>query len=103
MPRSSVSRLTNTLVQLGYLGLNESGSYRVGSQVLSVAYPLLARFKIRQLARPFMRAVDVRAGGNVSSAIQNDLNALMLDVTRTADPAPPDPFSPIRFQPKTPR
>ncbi|APL93594.1 IclR family transcriptional regulator [Sphingobium sp. TA15] len=97
MPRSSVSRLTNTLVQLGYLGLNESGSYRVGSQVLSVAYPLLARFKIRQIARPFMRDFAVRAGGNVSIAMSNDLNAIMLDVTRSDDTALPDYISDIGF------
>src|SRR3546814_15885958 len=84
MPRSSVSRLTNTLVQLGYLGRNESGAYRVGSQVLSVAYPLLARFKIRQAARPFMRDFAVRAGGNVSMAMPNGLHAIMLDVRRSA-------------------
>src|SRR3546814_19684350 len=81
MPRSSVSRLTNTLVQLGYLGRNESGAYRVGSQALSVAYPLLSRFKIRQSARPFMRDFAVRAGGNVSTVMSNSLHPIMLDVT----------------------
>src|SRR3546814_20875180 len=97
MPRSSVSRLTNTLVQLGYLGRNESGAYRVGSQVLSVAYPLLARFKIRHAARPFMRAFAVRAGGNVSMAMSNGLPAIMLDVTRPDDTVVSDYISAIDF------
>src|SRR3546814_16397311 len=83
MPRSSVSRLTNTLVQLGYLGRNESGAYRVGSQVLSVAYPLLARFKIRQAARPLMRDFAVREGGNVSMARENGIHEIQPEVHRS--------------------
>src|SRR3546814_13859388 len=97
MPRSSVSGLTNTLVHLGYLDRDESGVYRVGSQVLSVAYPLLARFKIRQAARPFMRDFAVRAGGNVSMAMSNGLHAIMLDVTRSDDTVVSDYISDIGF------
>src|SRR3546814_4333628 len=77
--------------------LNESGAYRVGSQVLSVAYPLLARFKIRQAARPFMRDFAVRAGGNVSMAMSNGLHAIMLDVTRSDDTVVSDYISDIGF------
>src|SRR3546814_20315434 len=44
-----------------------------------------------------MRDFAVRAGGNVSIAMSNDLNAIMLDVTRSDDTALPDYISDIGF------
>lgn len=88
LPRPSVSRLTNTLIQLGYLCRNSAGHYRVGSRVLSMAYPLLARFKIRQIARPLMRDFVQQIGGTVSIGIQDGADAILLEVTRANELMP---------------
>ncbi len=85
IPKSSVSRLTSTLVGLGYLSRDQKGRYRVGSRVLAVAYPLLARFRIRQIARPFMREFAENAGGTVSIGLANGTDAVLLEVARSAN------------------
>lgn len=50
MPRSSVSRLTHTLVKLGHLDYNgETGTYRIGLRVLSLQPAALAGTRMSEL------------------------------------------------------
>jgi len=56
IPRPTVSRLTYTLKQLGYLEHNERiEKYRLGAGVLALGYRYLARTGIRDIARPHMQ------------------------------------------------
>src|SRR5437762_2520656 len=54
LSRPTVSRLTYTLAQLGYLKRDAKG-FVLGLGVLAAAYPVLSALKVRQLARPLMR------------------------------------------------
>jgi len=85
LSRPTVSRLANTLVRLGYLSRDEKGRYRLGTRVLGIAYPLLARLKIRQLARPLMREFAAAAGGTVSLAMPIGLQFVYVETVRTTD------------------
>ena len=59
LPKPTVSRLTYTLTELGYLNYNtEFGKYELGTSVLALGYAALANFNIRQMARPHMRALS---------------------------------------------
>ena len=88
LSRPTVSRLTHTLAELGYLRRDANGRYRLGPQVLAVAYPLLAGLKIRQLARPMMRDFAAYAGGTVSIAMPHGFNFIYLETVRTSESAP---------------
>lgn len=67
LPKATVSRLTYTLSELGFLKRSDDKrSYSLGAAVLAMAYPVLASLSIRQVARPFMRDFSDREGVNVS-------------------------------------
>ncbi|WP_227367715.1 IclR family transcriptional regulator [Halomonas sp. M20] len=56
IPRPTVSRLTYTLKQLGYLQHNERlEKYRLGAGILALGYRYLASMGIRDVARPHMQ------------------------------------------------
>lgn len=56
IPKPSVSRLTYTLTQLGYLKYNSHlEKYQLGPGVLALGYRFFASHGIRQLARPYMQ------------------------------------------------
>ncbi|MCH8552703.1 MAG: IclR family transcriptional regulator [Natronospirillum sp.] len=56
IPKPSVSRLTYTLTQLGYLKFNTHlEKYQLGPGVLALGYRFFASDGIRQLARPYMQ------------------------------------------------
>src|SRR5213076_2511145 len=82
LSRPTVSRLTNTLVQLGYLARSDAGRYLLGTHILRVAYPLLAQLRIRQVARPSMREFAEQARGTVSIGTIDGLDALYVETTR---------------------
>lgn len=56
IPRPTVSRMTATLTQLGYLRYAEHlEKYRLGPGVLDLGYRYLASEGVRDIARPFMQ------------------------------------------------
>ena len=63
LPKSTVSRLTSTLVQLGYLIHREDQSrYEPSPTVLSLGYTFLANSRLRLMAAPAMREVARNTG-----------------------------------------
>ncbi len=88
LPKATVSRLTYTLMCLGYLTATEYyGKYRLGSATLSVGYPLLAQFTFRRAARPLMMKLAKSHSCNVSVAIRDRLSMVYLEVIRVSDRA----------------
>jgi len=84
LPKPTVSRLTYTLTQLGYLRhLARSSKYELGSAVLSLCYPLLANIKARQLARLAMKELAEYARGWVSLGMRERLNMVYIETSRS--------------------
>lgn len=80
LPAPTVSRLTYTLVAMGYLAQDEQQSkYRLGSGVLSLAYPLLEMFNIRRRARPLMLEMSRAVHGSVSIGIRDRFNIVYIE------------------------
>lgn len=80
LPASTVSRLTYTLVAMGYLAQDEHQSkYRLGSAVLSLGYPLLELFNIRRRARPLMLELARAFHGSVSIGIRDRFNIVYIE------------------------
>lgn len=58
LPKPTVSRLTYTLTQLGYLNYVEKYSkYALGNGVLALGYSLLSNMGIREIAKPLMQEI----------------------------------------------
>lgn len=87
LSRPTVSRLTSTLEQLGYLKRHARG-FALGLGVLAAAYPVLSALKVRQLARPLMRDFAAYAGGTVSLAMPFGLDFIYVETLRTTDAVP---------------
>lgn len=87
LSRPTVSRLTYTLAQLGYLKRDAKG-FAPGLGVLAAAYPVLSALKVRQLARPLMRDFATYAGGTVSIAMPFGLDFIYVETLRTTDAVP---------------
>jgi DNA-binding IclR family transcriptional regulator len=88
LSRPTVSRLTYTLAQLGYLKRDAKGRFELGLGILAAAYPVLSTLKVRQLARPLMRDFAAYAGGTVSIAMPFGLDFIYVETLRTTDAVP---------------
>lgn len=85
LTRPTVSRLTNTLLQLGYLRRGAGGKYHLSTRVLRVAYPVLAQLRIRQLARPLMREFAEQARGTVSIGTIDGTDLVYVETVRVTE------------------
>lgn len=84
LPAATVSRLTYTLMCMGYLTQTEHyGKYQLGSAVLSLGYPLLAQFSLRRQARPLMLELAEATGGSISIGIRDRLTIVYIEAVRS--------------------
>lgn len=80
MSRPTVSRLTFTLVGLGYLRRDPSTSkYSLGPAVLSLGYPLLSRLMIRQMGAELMLKLSDYAQGPVSVGTRDRMQVVYVE------------------------
>lgn len=84
LPKSTVSRLTRTLVELGYLRL-DGRMYSVGPAVLALGYAALAHLRVRDLARPLMQSLADATQTLVSLATRERLAMIYLENCRGAN------------------
>ncbi|MFO1108486.1 MAG: IclR family transcriptional regulator [Bradyrhizobium sp.] len=80
VPKPTVSRLTYTLTELGYLSYREEvGKYELAPGILGLAYPYLANMPVPAIARPFMNELAKSTQANVGLAILDGLSAVYLE------------------------
>lgn len=80
LPRSTVSRLTKTLVEHGYLRHDASQRrYAVGPSVLALGYSALSNLRVADIARPHMQALAESTGALISLATRDRLSMLYLE------------------------
>ena len=83
LDKATVSRLTYTLTQLGYLRHDiELGKYRLGAAVLSMSYPLLASMNLRQILRPWIKDLADEIRGMVGVSIRDRTNMVYMETFR---------------------
>ncbi|WP_169711847.1 IclR family transcriptional regulator [Henriciella litoralis] len=63
--KATVSRITHTLTELGYLDRTRNRQYMPTPNLLSLARPVLGGFRIRQMAQRPMQEIANLAGGTV--------------------------------------
>lgn len=91
LPRSSVSRLTHTLIKMGYLEFDSRRTgYRLGTKVLSLGYAMLGGMDLRPLIRPYMKDIAGRIQGQAALATEDAYSMMVVDVAvaRNATQAP---------------
>jgi DNA-binding IclR family transcriptional regulator len=80
VPKPTVSRLTYTLTELGYLSYREDlGKYELAPGILGLGYPYLANMPVPAIARPFMNELAKSTQANVGLAILDGLSAVYLE------------------------
>src|SRR5580700_8259060 len=83
LPKSTVSRLTNTLTKLGYLiYVEESAKYSLGTATLSLGSAMLSRLDIRKLAHPLMQQLAEFGQCMVSLGSRDRLSMIYIDAVR---------------------
>ena len=83
MSRPTVSRLTFTLVGLGYLRRDrQTSKYSLGPAVLSLGYPLLSQLTIRQVAAPAMLELARYAHGPVSVGARDRFQVVYVETVQ---------------------
>lgn len=81
LPKPTVTRLTYTLTQLGYLNYSpESGKYSLSAGVLALGYSFLASQDIRAIARPLMQEFADYARATVCLAARDNPYMVFLEV-----------------------
>jgi DNA-binding IclR family transcriptional regulator len=81
LPKPTVTRLTYTLTQLGYLNYSpESGKYSLSVGVLALGYSFLASQDIRAIARPMMQEFADYARAAVCLAARDQPHMVFLEV-----------------------
>jgi DNA-binding IclR family transcriptional regulator len=80
LARPTVSRLTYTLTQLGFLRYSDSlRKYALGSASVSLGYSALSQIDIRRAARPLLHALSQQTNASVHLAINDGLHMQVID------------------------
>lgn len=83
LPKPTVSRLTHTLRELGYLTHSgRTGAYQLGPGVLALGYAMIAALEIREHVRPYMDELAGMANVTVALGARDRLSVVYLDVCR---------------------
>jgi len=84
LPKATVSRLTFTLTELGYLEHDEeTGRYSLGPGVLTLGYDVMAQMEIRDIARPHMQQLANYADASVYLGVPNGTEFVYVEACRT--------------------
>ena len=80
LPKPTVSRMTHTLAQLGYLTFNPGAeTYELGGRSLALGYAAISNMDIRRVARPIMREIAERENLHIALGIRDRLMILTVD------------------------
>lgn len=83
LPKATVSRLTSTLVELGYLRVDTaSRKLLMGTRVLGMGVTVQREIGLQRVARPFMEALSRELELTVSLGMRDRLGMVFLEVAR---------------------
>jgi len=83
LPKSTVSRLAQTLARLGYLRyVEDAAKYRLGGSTLALGSAMLSGMAVRQLARPMMQEVADFSLAVVALGVRVELGIIYIEVCR---------------------
>ena len=84
LAKPTVSRITFTLTELGYLKyVEETGRYQLGIGVLNLGYDVMAQMEIRDIARLFMQELADYANASIYLGIPDGTEFVYVEACRT--------------------
>ncbi len=87
LPKATVSRLTATLVSLGYLHYDDNlGRYSIGPATVSLGYSALSSSAVIHIARPLMQQLADQTGVAVALGTRDGLEMVYLASCRSMSP-----------------
>ncbi|MCT7664319.1 IclR family transcriptional regulator [Shinella kummerowiae] len=87
LPKATVSRLTSTLVGLGYLHYDEMlGRYSIGPATVSLGYSALSSSAVIHMVRPLMQELADQTGAAVALGTRDGLEMVYLANCRSMSP-----------------
>ncbi|MDE1169480.1 MAG: IclR family transcriptional regulator [Pseudomonas sp.] len=88
LPKATVSRMTYTLTQLGYLSYAaQHEKYQLDSGVLALGYAYVSNLRVRQLAKPYMDAFAKRTHTTVGLTCRDRLAMIYVENCRPVEVA----------------
>ena len=91
LPKSTVSRLTHTLTQLGYLiHVPSESKYRLGTATLALGSAMLSGLDIRKIARPLMHRLSHLTQAEVALATRDRHNMVYIEHCPSPQPVDSD-------------
>lgn len=83
LPKATVSRLTSTLVDLGYLRMDvQSRKFAMGTRLIGMGVNVQRKVGLQKIARPYMEALCRDTDLTVSLGTRDRLNIVFLEVIR---------------------
>lgn len=80
LPKPTISRITHTLTQLGYLSYDaRSATYQLGGRAISLSYAALANLDVRNIARPIMTELAETNNLHVTLGTRDQLMILNIE------------------------
>ncbi|MCO5731502.1 IclR family transcriptional regulator [Rhizobium sp. SSA_523] len=87
LPKATISRLTATLVSLGYLHYDQMlGRYSIGPATVSLGYSALSSNPVIHMARPLMQQLADKTGAAVALGTRDGLEMVYLANCRSMSP-----------------
>ncbi len=84
LAKATVSRITFTLMELGYLRyIEDSGRYHLGPNVLTLGYDVMAQLEIRDIARPYMQELADYADASIYLGAPDGTEIIYIEACRT--------------------
>lgn len=84
LPKATVSRITQTLVKLGYLDAsNNDGRFRLTARALDLGHTYLSSVDIRQIAHPLMRDLARYANATVNLVVRSGDHMVVVETLRS--------------------
>ncbi|MGO4570547.1 IclR family transcriptional regulator [Microvirga sp. 2TAF3] len=86
LPPSTVSRLTHTAMELGYLRFSQSKrAYELTPKNLTLGYPVLAGMTMLDRAKPLLKQLSERTGETVGLVIRDGLHVTFVEVVQGSE------------------
>jgi DNA-binding IclR family transcriptional regulator len=83
LPKATVSRLTSTLVDLGYLRMDaQSRKFTMGTRLIGMGVSVQRKVGLQKIARPYMEALSRDTDLTVSLGTRDRLDIVFLEVLR---------------------
>lgn len=85
LPKTSVHRMAETLVEMKFLEKDADGLYRLGLLFLTLGHLVAERLDIRQIALPFMNDLRTEYGEAVNLVVQDGMEAIYIEKADTKE------------------